>query len=135
MSIAESLFAMDPVLEEETVRLLNSVSLYMDDDDRTQTTAALQIREVQTGKYNAIVLQGELNMENERDLRRRTEYFLDTSSLPVVLDVQNVDFIDSTGLGALINLVFEFRRRGKKLFILRPSPMLQVLLDQCLHTA
>lgn len=132
MSIAETLFKMDPELEEETIRLLNSVSLFLDED--APKCGALRIQEMLTQKYNALVLQGELNMENVRDLRTRAESFLDTSNLPLVLDVNGIEFVDSTGLGAIINLVFEARRRGKKLFILRPSLMLQVLLDQCMRT-
>lgn len=132
MSIAEALFKMDPELEEETIRLLNSVSLFLDEGE--PRPAALRMQELRTAKYNALVLQGELNMENVRDFRKCAEAFLDTSNLPLVLDVNGIEFVDSTGLGAIINLVFEARRRGKKLFVLRPSLMLQVLLDQCLRT-
>ncbi|HOX11944.1 MAG TPA: STAS domain-containing protein [Spirochaetia bacterium] len=45
----------------------------------------------------------------------------------VILDLSQVEFVDSSGLGALLNLVRDTLGRGGRISICRPQPSVKVL--------
>ena len=71
--------------------------------------AEFKISETQTGTSLRITVAGELDLATAPLLEDRLS-LLRTSRSPVRLDLSEVDFIDSTGLHALVRLVQEARR-------------------------
>jgi anti-sigma B factor antagonist len=77
-----------------------------------------------------IALAGELDMNAAFRLEPQLEELLETPGIrTVALDLADVDFVDSAGLGALLSLREQAKRLGIELTVVRMSPPVQSLLD------
>ncbi len=73
---------------------------------------------------------GELDLATVPVLQKRIEAIEpDTTATVVVLDVQALDFIDSTGLRTILSAHARLREHGRELAITRGSPQVQRLLE------
>jgi anti-sigma B factor antagonist len=89
----------------------------------------LQIAVRHEGSRAVIALDGELDMASAPLLQGA---FDDTKLDPdtmVVLDLQSLQFIDSTGLRAILSLRERCRESGRQFAVTRGSPQVQRLLD------
>jgi anti-sigma B factor antagonist len=89
----------------------------------------LQIALRREGDRAVIALDGELDMASAPLLAGAldgTELDPDTM---VVLDLQSLQFIDSTGLRAILSLRERCRESGQQFAVTRGSPQVQRLLD------
>jgi len=93
----------------------------------------LKIITAELPECNVLILRGEILMDNEKEFRDKVYDLYSKSDLPIVIDMKNVDFVDSAGLGTLINMMYDFIRRGRPLKIHRPSPMVESLIDSFIH--
>ena len=93
----------------------------------------LKIVKAELPQCNVLILKGEILMENEAELKRKVYDLAEMSDLPIVLDMRNVDFMDSAGLGTLVNMMYDFINRGRPLKIHRPNPMLETLINGFIH--
>jgi len=66
-------------------------------------------------------LAGELDLANSWQLRRRLLAVISPDIRAVALDVADIAFIDSSGLGTLIGLAHELRGRSVSLVVRNPS--------------
>jgi anti-sigma B factor antagonist len=70
---------------------------------------------------NIVILEphGRLTMETMQYLRRAIARRIDEGWSRLILDLQNVDYIDSAGLGALAYAYTTCKRRGTRLVFVR----------------
>jgi len=81
------------------------------------------------GDRVVVAMDGELDMASAPRLEeavQSSELELDTT---VVLDLQRLQFIDSTGLRAILSLRERCDERGQQFAVTRGSPQVQRLLD------
>ncbi|MGC8763300.1 MAG: STAS domain-containing protein [Acidobacteriota bacterium] len=64
----------------------------------------------------------ELSLELEKTLQ-------DPSVEGVVLNLENINYVDSTGLGELVGYLGRFADKGKRLKLVRPNMLLRKLLS------
>lgn len=90
------------------------------------------------GGLPVLRLRGRLEAEEAQDLRQRCVALLQSGRRVVVLDLDAVSFVASSGLGTFLLLTDEFRTAGGRLVIAAPQKgvvqVLQLLnLDQFLE--
>lgn len=74
-------------------------------------------------------LAGKLNMVSAPNLRREVQSSIESGNTRVVVDLTAVDFMDSSGLGALINGLKSARQAGGDLRITNPCEQVQLVLE------
>jgi len=74
-------------------------------------------------------LEGKLNMLNAPRLREVIKAKTAAGSTRIAIDLSRVDFIDSSGLGALINGLKTTRQAGGDLRISKPSEQVKLVLQ------
>lgn len=72
---------------------------------------------------------GRLDLVSAPQLRDIVAVSVANGIVGVVVDLQEVDFMDSSGLGAMINGLKTTRQAGGNLRIARPTPQAMVVLD------
>ncbi len=77
----------------------------------------------------ALVLEGELDMASAEEVGAAVAELRATGFDRVVLNLRQVDFIDSTGLRTLIGLRNDAKRNGHALTLLAPAPMVGRIFD------
>jgi anti-sigma B factor antagonist len=103
--------------------------------------ATLTLRVKRAESKLVIWIGGELDIYTSARLRRCfRDQLVDDAAFPrhVVLDLGDLDFVDSTGLQAVVAIAKELRARGRDLTLLSPGHrVLRVLemtgLDQVFH--
>jgi anti-sigma B factor antagonist len=81
------------------------------------------------GGRAVIVLAGELDMASAELLQRAIEDDELHAETSVVLDLERLEFIDSTGLRVILKALEHCRGRGQYFAITRGSPQVQRLLS------
>jgi anti-sigma B factor antagonist len=79
----------------------------------------------------ALLLQyaGELTLEITGDLKRRLDGELDSGEVKtVVIDLSEVSFMDSSGIGFLVSVNTRMRSSGKAFFLYKLSPAVEKTL-------
>jgi len=76
-----------------------------------------------------VCLSGRLNMVTAGELRERLSTTIDAGSVRIVVDLAGVDFIDSSGLGALISGLKTARQAGGDLRIAAPTEQVRLVLQ------
>jgi anti-sigma B factor antagonist len=76
-----------------------------------------------------VQVSGRLNMVSAGRLREQVESLVDDGSTVVVVDLTDVVFLDSSGLGALISGVKAARRAGGDLRIAGPTEQVRLVLQ------
>ena len=78
--------------------------------------------------------RGRLNMVAARDLKQLLAQLVQDGTVRIVVDLHDVSFLDSSGLGALIGGVKTTRQQGGDLRIVAPSePVVAILEFTNLH--
>ncbi|WP_413173220.1 STAS domain-containing protein [Anabaena azotica] len=72
---------------------------------------------------------GILNATVGNELRRKIKDVLDNDVKVVLIDMKNVTFIDSSGLGALVSAMQEIKKTEKKLFICSINAQVKMLFE------
>ncbi|HEX2040266.1 MAG TPA: STAS domain-containing protein [Acidimicrobiales bacterium] len=77
-----------------------------------------------------VAVSGEVDAAGSESLRTRLDDVIDDESpLSLVVDLQELTFMDSTGLGVLVHALKRMRERGGDLTLSAPSPATRKLLD------
>lgn len=90
----------------------------------------MQIDVTDQGEGIAIVtLDGKLNMVSARSFREAVTETVAAGTARLAIDLTNVDFIDSSGLGALISGLKTTRQAGGDLRIAAPNEQVRLVLQ------
>ncbi|MDV6260314.1 STAS domain-containing protein [Rhodococcoides yunnanense] len=87
--------------------------------------------ETHTVEGGAVVVtpQGRLNMVAAPGLRALLHKLAEDGQSRIVIDLSGTDFIDSSGLGALVSGLKAARQAGGDLRIATPSPQVETVLE------
>ncbi len=92
-------------------------------------SAPLDITEHTVGSVTVIAVTGRLVIdEGERVLRERVAALILDGRINILLDLSNVRYIDSSGVGTLASLLIHVAGRDGKLKLLSPSPRVDQVL-------
>jgi anti-anti-sigma factor len=89
----------------------------------------LTIEASRDGDVAVLVVKGELDPHTAPKLRDRIDDAVAAGSSEVVLDLSQLDFIDSSGLRVIISAHKAAVERGGRLVLRSPSPTAKRLLD------
>jgi anti-anti-sigma factor len=81
-----------------------------------RNTVSLDVQERQEAGVTRLVVSGELDLASAEDFAERVRC-LDGNGGKVALDLSGVSFMDSTGLHALVTVITDARRVGRRLYV------------------
>lgn len=83
----------------------------------------MQIKSRIVNKTLYILLSGELDEYTAQTVRKNLDVLLDTQKdfVQIVMDLSELTFMDSTGVGVLIGRYKKMREHNKPIFITNPS--------------
>jgi anti-sigma B factor antagonist len=76
-----------------------------------------------------VALQGRFDRYTAPGFRQRIRDLLAAGNTHIVIDLNEVDFLDSSGLGAMLSALRAFNDAGGDLRIARPNLELQMMLE------
>lgn len=77
-----------------------------------------------TDSIELAALEGDLDLERAPELRRALGELVERSAQTVVVDLRRVSFLDSSGLGALIDARRAAHARGSRFLLVKPNPLI-----------
>jgi len=86
-----------------------------------RTLGTLTLRSARDGDIHAIDVSGELDVANASDLESELQRIEATDARTIMLDLGDLQFIDSTGIRVLINAHARSRADSGRLVLLRPT--------------
>ncbi|MDQ2872220.1 MAG: STAS domain-containing protein [Candidatus Eremiobacteraeota bacterium] len=75
-----------------------------------------------------VTIRGELDLSNSDAVRTRLDEVA-LASLRVILDLQTLEFIDSTGLSTIVRLGKQLKERGGQLAVVVTKPSIRKLFS------
>ncbi|MFO8032006.1 MAG: STAS domain-containing protein [Desulfohalobiaceae bacterium] len=82
------------------------------------------------GRICILRFSGELTLEVVDKLKEETEQYLQTQDCPdLVLDLSQTMFLDSSGIGLLVNLNNKQKEQNLEFYLLSPSPQVRKTLS------
>ena len=81
----------------------------------------LSVNLVREGADTVLVLTGELDLYTAAVFRERVVDLVYDNRLRLVVDMAGLEFVDSTGLGALVGQLTRVRRGGGDMVLRRPT--------------
>ena len=86
--------------------------------------------EVRTeGKAAVVVVRGELDLATSPELEEQLQRIWDVGSGQLVIDLRELEFMDSTGLSIIVKAHQRLSDEGRQLTLVRGSQQVQRLLD------
>ena len=82
----------------------------------------IEIREEEKDRYYFIKAKGYFSSTSILEIRKRLEDALSLGHLKMAMDLSEIQFIDSVGLGLLINFCRKMKDAGGIFCIVNPSP-------------
>lgn len=67
-------------------------------------------------------LEGEIDIYTANDLKQKLQQIYSKNAQDTVIDMQNLDYIDSTGLGILIGTLKRLKGQDKDIYIINTKP-------------
>jgi anti-sigma B factor antagonist len=96
---------------------------------------SLDIRESSREGVDILSLKGRLTVGEASSVREKVTAVIATGTVNVLLNLQNVEYIDSTGLGALVICFTSLKKAGGALKLVNPNKRnVELLLLTKLHT-
>ena len=68
-----------------------------------------------------VSLQGELDVSTADKLKEHLHNLADENILDMKINLENLDYIDSTGLGAMIGVLKKLKTDNKEIYIINPK--------------
>ncbi len=85
-------------------------------------------REVEQG-VTVLKVAGQVTLgESAKNFASELQEVLDETQGGVVIDLADIDYVDSTGIGELVGYLQKFTRCGRKLVLLQPHQRIEALL-------
>ena len=86
--------------------------------------------EVRTeGQAAVVVVRGELDLATSPELEEQLRRIWDTGNEQLVIDLRELEFMDSTGLSIIVKAHQRLTDEGRQLSLVRGSQQVQRLLD------
>ena len=76
-----------------------------------------------------IALSGRLDIEGVHAIESRFTTYAAARRRPTIVDISNVAFLASLGLGMIVGAAKGLNRQGRKLILVAPTPMLERVLS------
>jgi anti-sigma B factor antagonist len=96
---------------------------------------SLDIRESSREGVDILSLKGRLTVGEASSVREKVTAVIATGNVNVLLNLQHVEYIDSTGLGALVICFTSLKKAGGALKLVNPNKRnVELLLLTKLHT-
>lgn len=96
---------------------------------------SLDIQESTREDIVILALKGRLTVGEASSVREKVQQLAAAGQLKVVLDLTHVDYIDSTGLGAMVICLTSLKKQGGALKLVNPNKRnVELLLLTQLHT-
>lgn len=76
-----------------------------------------------------IKLKGPLDLHTAQDFKEQVKKQLSKKINNIVLDLEIIDFIDSSGIGAILSLYKKIENKGGKIVIINMSPTLKRIFE------
>ena len=93
------------------------------------TTSKLQIAEHRNGEATVLVLTGQMTIDDgDLAFRKKVNDLADGAQVKLILDLSGVDYIDSSGIGMLVEKVNTVRQRHGDIKLVRLTRRTQSLL-------
>lgn len=82
------------------------------------------------GDHTVLAVEGVVKLgESAQFLAQTLERLLEEGGGHVMLDLDRINYIDSTGIGELVGYLARFKERSRRLVLVRPSERIRKLLD------
>lgn len=81
------------------------------------------------GRAAVIVVRGELDLASSPELQEQLERISGSGAELLVIDLRELEFMDSTGLSIIVSAHQRLAEEGCKLSLVKGSPQVQRLLD------
>jgi anti-sigma B factor antagonist len=82
-----------------------------------------------TGAKALVTLQGDIDVLSVAELRRGLEHCLDAGCTDLTVDLSLLQFIDSSGMGALASAIKRLDTHGGRLKLRQPSPIVRRIIE------
>ncbi|MEN9219426.1 MAG: STAS domain-containing protein [Thermostichales cyanobacterium GMQP_bins_62] len=76
-----------------------------------------------------IPLKGRFDAKTVAEIRQQVQQVIDQGLVNLLLDLKEVTFMDSSGLGTLISLLRQCRSKGGNVCLCRVPEVVQIVLD------
>ena len=81
-----------------------------------------QIESKQASENWQVSLQGEIDIFNSPELKKSLNELITKEKLDIYVDCKNLEYIDSTGLGALVGVLKNVKSHGKEIYLSNVKP-------------
>ena len=92
---------------------------------------ALTIRRFDKPPWTVLSVGGDLDVVGAPDLRQQVVKAVADGARLMAIDLSNLDFVDSFGLGAVIGALKRLRQRGGDLVLVCPSSRIRRVFEIC----
>jgi anti-sigma B factor antagonist len=90
----------------------------------------MKIGQTQIGNITVVAVQGVIKLcESGKQLSAHLQKILEKSDGSVLVDLTEVDEVDSTGLGELVAYLQLFSKQGRSLALVKPTDKIRRLLE------
>ncbi|HHV72354.1 MAG TPA: STAS domain-containing protein [Clostridia bacterium] len=87
------------------------------------------LKESKSGEKFLLQAEGEIDVYTSSQLKEKINALLDNGVKELVIDLSNVSYIDSTGLGIFIGTLRNLKERGGRMELLSPTPRVKKVLN------
>jgi anti-anti-sigma factor len=101
----------------------------MSSERREIADGTLVVRTVRSGDTQVVALCGELDLANAGTAEAALEAALDNGGTPVVVDMRELEFIDSTGIALLVAILARNEGEERIRFVPSTSPAVARVLE------
>ena len=89
----------------------------------------MEMKRSEEGGVTTLEVKGTVKLgESAKQLAAELKDIFDTTRGGVIIDVAQIDYLDSTGIGELVGYLQKFSRANRRVALLRPHKRLESLL-------
>ncbi len=85
----------------------------------------MEVNTIQKENYIVLQLKGSLDIYTSLDLKNDVDGLKLKKDIAVIFDLNNVDYVDSSGIGTLIKIVNQVQEAGGQFYITGLKPMIE----------
>lgn len=89
----------------------------------------MDINMAEKGNFQILSLKGKLDLANAADLKEKVKGLLEHQKTQIHLNMKDVDFINSSGLGALVSIMKEVRVTKGRLTLSNLAPYVNEIFE------